>query len=256
MRSTKFLIFWGVLFWFLGTASALAAEEILHVYGPGGPYPAMAAAAAAAFGKEHGVQVQVEAGPIGKWRSQALEDADLLYSGSENMMTDYLQQLPGLVDEQSIYPAYLRPAVILVHPGNPLHIRNFQDLLRPGVTVMVVQGAGQTGLWEDIAGKNGDLESIRKLRANIVYFAPNSADALQRWTGSNPPDAWIIYNIWQIAHPKVAEIVPLGSRHILYRDMDISLTRKGEQNPVAKAFYQYLLSPQGAQIFARYGWQQ
>ena len=231
-----------------------SAGEIVHVYGPGGPFPAMQTAAEAFDAAHPDVQVEVMAGPLPKWRDQALKNADFIYSGSENMMTDFLTAMPKLVDERSIIPAYLRPAAILVHPGNPLKIHDFKDLLKPGVSVMVVQGAGQTGLWEDIAGKNGNLESIRKLRANIIYYAPNSADALQRWTGEHTPDAWIIYNIWQIAHPKVAEIVPLGARHVLYRDMDLSLTQRGKESPAAAAFYRFVLGPQGKAIFTRFGW--
>lgn len=243
-----------VSFAMLWTVSACAGVETIRVYGPGGPFPAMQAAAEAFHQMHPDVEVQVVAGPLPKWRKQAQDNADLVYSGSENMMTDFLTNMPGLVDEKSIIPAYLRPAAILVHPGNPLKIRDFEDLLKPGVSVMVVQGAGQTGLWEDIAGKNGNLDTLRKLRANIVYYAPNSADALQRWTGKDAPDAWIIYNIWQIAHPQVAEIVPLGPRHVLYRDMDLSLTQRGQAKPAAAEFYHFVLGPQGKAIFTRFGW--
>lgn len=231
-----------------------SASSVIHVYGPGGPFPAMQAAAKAFESAHPGVQVDVVAGPLPKWREQALQNGDIVYSGSENMMTDFLSAMPGLIDESSILPAYLRPAAILVHPGNPLHIKSFADLLKPGISVMVVQGAGQTGLWEDIAGKNGNLQTIRKLRSNIVYYAPNSADALQRWTGKQAPDAWIIYNIWQIAHPQVAEIVPLGKRHMLYRDMDLSLTRNGKNDAMAKEFYRFVLGPEGKSIFQHFGW--
>ena len=46
---------------------------------------------------------------------------------------------------------------------------------------MVVEGSGQTGLWEDMGGKLGDVTTLRKLRANIVYFAPTSDDAMKAW---------------------------------------------------------------------------
>lgn len=230
------------------------AQPILHVYGPGGPFPAMKAAAKV-FSKKYHVDVVVQAGPLPKWKSAAMNDADLIYSGSENMMTDYLGKLTDLVDAKTIMPAYLRPAAILVHTGNPKHIRNFRDLLKPGISVMVVQGAGQTGLWEDIAGKNGNIQAIRNLRKNIVVYAPDSASALVHWTSKHAPDAWIIYNIWQVAHPKVAEMVKIGPRHILYRDMDMSLTQSGRRKSDAIAFYHFVMSPEGATIFKRWGWQ-
>src|SRR3546814_8440532 len=70
----------------------------------------------------------------------------------------------GAIDEKTIDPLYLRASNILVRPGNPHHIGGLRDLLRPGFKVMVVQGAGQTGLWEDMAGRAGDIATVRALR--------------------------------------------------------------------------------------------
>ncbi|MBU2760575.1 substrate-binding domain-containing protein [Acidithiobacillus sulfurivorans] len=86
------------------SSSAWAKQLELHVYGPGGPLPAMKMAAQA-FSKSHQIKVLVEAGPIEKWRDQAMANGDLIYSGSENMMTSYLQGLPDLVDVKTIIPA-------------------------------------------------------------------------------------------------------------------------------------------------------
>lgn len=54
----------------MATAGAASAAEPLHVYGPGGPYPAIKEAAVV-FGKAHGIDVDVTAGPTGKWLEQA-----------------------------------------------------------------------------------------------------------------------------------------------------------------------------------------
>jgi accessory colonization factor AcfC len=32
----------------------------------------------------------------------------------------------------------------------------------------MVNGAGQNGAWEDIAGRKGDIRTVRELRCNIV----------------------------------------------------------------------------------------
>lgn len=236
----------------LAPLAASAADQTLHVYGPGGPSPAMQDAARQ-FSAQHHVTVDVVAGPTPAWREKALQDADVIYSGSENMMTDYIAQLPQ-IDLKTVRPMYLRPAAILVHPGNPLHITGIASLLKPGMRVIVVQGAGQTGMWEDIAGRLGDLNTVRTLRSNIVSFAPNSAVALQQWSKPDTADAWIIYNIWQVAHPTVAETVAIEPQYAIWRDADISLTTRGQSEPLAHAFYDYLLSPAGAAIFARWGW--
>jgi hypothetical protein len=135
-------------------AGSVTAQEVLHVYGPGGPAPAMREAAAE-FGRTTGIQVEVTAGPTAKWLAKAKSDADIVYSGAEFMMTDLIAAMEGAVDEATVMPLYLRPAAILVRPGNPKRIQDFPDLLKPGMKVLVVQGAGQTGLWEDMAGKQG-----------------------------------------------------------------------------------------------------
>lgn len=234
-----------------------AARDTIRAYGPGGPLPAMQEAAAA-FERERGVHVAVTGGPTPKWLAQAKQDADVIFSGSENMMTDYVKSLgdaaAARIDETTIQPLYLRPAAILVRPGNPKAIRRFEDLLRPGVRVLVVQGAGQTGLWEDMAGRTGDITVVRALRGNIGSVAGNSAEAKQTWTTDSSFDAWLIWNIWQVANPTLADVVPVADPWVIYRDAGIALTVRGRERPAARQFTAFLQSPEGARIFARWGW--
>jgi ABC-type molybdate transport system substrate-binding protein len=122
------------------TSSALAAQP-LRVYGPGGPLPAMKEAAAA-FERSHGVAVEVTAGPTPQWIDHAKVDADLIFSGSEVMMSDFMAAMPD-IDPSTVRALYLRPAAILVRPGNPQHIRGIADLLEPGHRILVVNGVGQ-----------------------------------------------------------------------------------------------------------------
>jgi accessory colonization factor AcfC len=68
---------------------AMAAPETLHVYGPGGPLPAMKEAAEI-FGRTHGAEVQVTGGPLSQWVDHAKADADVVFSGSEVMMSDFI----------------------------------------------------------------------------------------------------------------------------------------------------------------------
>ena len=240
---------------------ASTAAETLYVYGPGGPLPAVSQAAVA-FGRQHGIHVMVTGGPTPQWIAKGRLNADVVFSGAENMMTDYVKQLadttgavagagasPGRIDETTIRPLYLRPAAMLVRPGNPKHIRRFEDLLRPGMRVLVVQGAGQTGLWEDVAGRTGDIAVVRAFRRNIGAVAANSGEAKQRWTGDSTFDAWLIWNIWQVANPTLAEAVPLAERWRVYRDAGVALTVKGQDRTHAREFVEFLGSPAGARIF-------
>lgn len=244
------------------TQSAAVAES-LFVYGPGGPLPAMSEAAAA-FERQHGVRIVVTGGPTPQWLARARRNADVIFSGAEHMMSDFVKQLgdttgevgpvAGRIDETTIEPLYLRPVAILVRPGNPKRVRRFEDLLRPGMKVLVVQGAGQTGMWEDVAGRTGDISVVRAFRRNIGAVAGNSGEARERWTNDRSFDAWLIWSIWQVANPTLAEAVPVAERWRIYRDAGVALTAKGRDRAHARAFAEFLKSPAGARIFARWGW--
>ncbi len=236
------------------TAGTVWAQDTIHVYGPGGPAPAMQEAAKA-FGAAHRVTVNVSAGPTGEWVEKAKQDADVVFSGAENMMTDFAKALPGAFDIADAQPLYLRPVAILVRPGNPKGIRGFRDLLVPGVKVLTVAGAGQTGLWEDVAGRTGDITMVRAFRKNMVFpEAANSGAAKQQWTQQKDIDAWLIWNIWQVANPELAQVVAMDEPFRIYRDVGVVLTRKGNAQPQVKAFVEFLQSPAGQKIFAKWGW--
>lgn len=237
---------------FASGGSVLAADA-LFVYGPGGPAPAMKEAAAA-FQRQHGVQVEVIAGPTPSWIDKARQNADLIYSGSETMMTDFVVAMEGRIDEKTITPLYLRPMSILVRPGNPRRITGFRDLLKPGTKILVVNGAGQNGAWEDIAGRKGDIGTVRQLRRNIVSYAPNSAAARTTWIEKTDVDVWLIWNIWQVANPQLADTVPIEPDYAIYRDTGIALSKQGAKKPLARQFVDFLQSKEGSRIFAKWGW--
>ncbi|MCW0209419.1 MAG: extracellular solute-binding protein [Achromobacter sp.] len=237
----------------LAAHAAWAAQD-LNVYGPGGPAPAMKEAAEA-FGKQHGIRVEVTAGPTPAWAQQARQDADVIYSGAENMMSGFASALPGVFELRDARTLYLRPSAILVRPGNPKRVGGFKDLLKPGIKVMAVSGAGQTGLWEDVAGRLGDIETVRAFRANLVLpEAGNSAQARKQWTEDQTIDAWLIWNIWQVSNPDLAGVVEIEEPYRIYRDAGVVVTKKGKANPQARAFADFLAAPEGKAIFRKWGW--
>ena len=232
----------------------LWAKDVINVYGPGGPAPAMQEAAKA-FGATHQITVNVVAGPTSQWLEKAKLDADVIFSGAENMFNEFAKALPGAFDLKDAYPLYLRPVAILVRPGNPKRIRGFRDLLAPNVKVLTVAGAGQTGLWEDVAGRTGDIAMVRAFRNNMVWpEAANSGAAKEQWTQQKDIDAWLIWNIWQVANPELAQVVEMDEPFRIYRDAGVVLTRTGKTDPQATAFVEFLKSTAGQKIFAKWGW--
>ena len=67
-------------------------------------------------------------------------------------------------------------------------------------------------------------------------------------------DAWLIWNIWQVANPKLADVVEVEPDYRIYRDTGIVLTERGGKNADAKAFSQFLQGPEAKAIFAKAGW--
>ena len=243
--------------------AALAAQEpaapstfaaIVRVYGPGGPAPAMREAAAR-FGARKGITVIVSAGPTPAWKDQAAKDADLIYSGSEYMMTDFVRRdLPGVIDTSTIRTLYLRPSALLVRPGNPKGITSIRDLTKPGIKVLVVEGAGQVGMWEDVAGRTGDARLVGDVRRHIGAFAANSAEAKKLWNGDASYDAWLIWTIWQKENPASADLVSIEPEHRIYRSTGIAVTHRSALRGAASAFADFLQSDEGRAIFEKWGW--
>ena len=233
--------------------AVVSAQEVLHIYGAEGPYPAIREAAEL-FGDRNNVDFQLVASPPGKWLDKAKKDADMIYTSAEFMMIDFIRAMDDRIDETSITPLYWRPSAILVRPGNPKHIHDFPDLLNPGVNVMVVNGSGQTGLWEDMAGKQGNFRTVRALRNNIVLFAANSTEARRLWLARKDIDAWLTWNIWYKADSRNSALVPVGEDYVIHRQCSIALTRRGRDKPLAGQFIEFLASQEVACIFGKWGW--
>src|SRR3546814_11644628 len=98
--------------------SVSAQASTVRAYGPGGPAPAMKEAAAA-FKARTGVNVVVMAGPTPQWIDAARGNADVMFSGAENMMPDFAKAMNGAYDQQTIEPLSLRASLIPSRPRNP-----------------------------------------------------------------------------------------------------------------------------------------
>ncbi len=232
---------------------ATPAAAQLKVYGPGGPAPAMREAAAQ-FEKSTGVDVEVVSGPTSQWVERARKDADVIFSGSDTMMTEFVRALPNALRQSDVQPLYDRPAAILVRKGNPAKIKGFRDLLRGDRNIMVVEGAGQNGLWEDLASRAGGIGFLQKLRPHIKVFAANSAEAREKWLAEPKIDAWIIWNIWQNANPAIADQVAIEPDIVVFRPMAVATTVSSDRKADAQAFTAFLASTAGSEIFRRHGW--
>ncbi|MDT8365148.1 MAG: substrate-binding domain-containing protein, partial [bacterium] len=164
--------------------SSQAGAQSLAVYGTSGPYGPIGECAQL-FSDENDVQVQVTSAARGEWMKEALEKADLIFEAAEYTMDEFIQKNPGFIDTRYRYSLGVRPSGILVRPNNPKRIRKLADLYNPGIKVMVVAGGGQTGIWEDMAARKGDISTLRK---NVTAIAADENEAIRIWKESKELD--------------------------------------------------------------------
>ncbi|MNE30327.1 hypothetical protein D3C80_1238350 [compost metagenome] len=109
-------------------------------------------------------------------------------------------------------------------------------------------------MWEDIAGRTGNIELTKSFRKNIVTYAANTGIAKKNWEENSSYDAWLVFNIWGISNPDVGQIIPIEKELVVYRDTGVALTKHSLKDAEAKRFVEFLSSQQGNTIFKKYGW--
>lgn len=231
---------------------AQETKPVLKIYGTEGPGPAIKEAAEA-FASANSVKVEVTATPIEKWKSQALKDADVIYSSSENVMDSYNDTL-GIIDDKSITTFFLRPAALLVRRGNPKKIKGIKDFLHRDLKVIIVNGQGQVAMWEDIVGRLKDTAALNDFRKRIAFVARTTTEALQYWKNHEEVEAWLIFPTWAQNEEVQADVVHIEKDLVIYRSMGAAVTTVTHQRELALKFLEYLKSAEAEKIFKSKGW--
>lgn len=170
-------------------------------------------------------------------------------------MTAFLQSFPSF-PSKDVEPIYLRPAIIAVKTGNPRRIQRFEDLLQPGIRIVVTEGSGVantsgTGTWEDIAGRLGKLEDVQRFRRNIVAFSTGSGASFKAFQELDA-DAWITWPEWAVDNPKVLQAIPISSDRSIWRDLNLALSTAAD--PQAASFLRFLISDEAQTLMRRAGY--
>jgi len=231
-----------------------ARDGIVRLYGAGGPDTAFKKVAAV-FKKETGIMVEVTGGPEPAWSKKAQADADILWGTAEEDMTALLETYKNF-SWDDVKPIYIRPAIIVIKKTNPKGIHSFEDLLMNGVRIVVTDGAGVantsgTGVWEDIAGRTGSLNDVKRLRRNIVGFGKGSGPSFKMFLDKDA-DAWITWPDWPITHSNTLDYVALPKERTIWRDVTVVLA--SDADPEARQFLDFLSSDRGAAIMKTEGW--
>lgn len=231
-----------------------AQDGAIRLYGACGPQNALRRVADA-WERINDLKVKIICGPEPSWSRQAQIDADIIWGTSEQSMTAFLQSFPSF-PSKDVVPIYLRPAIIAVKTGNPRHIQRFEDLLQPGIRIVVTEGSGTantsgTGVWEDVAGRLGNLDDVKRFRRNIVAFSTGSGASLKAFQKLNA-DAWITWPEWAVDNPKVLQEIPISTDRSIWRDLNIALSTSAD--PQAASFLRFLVSDEAQKLMRSAGY--
>ncbi len=232
------------------TVTAAGAGQTLHVYGPGGPM-APIKECAELYQQKTGVKIEVMAGPEQSWIDAAQTNADVIFGGADYMLTKFELDHKGFLLPGSRVELFDRAVGILVRPGNPKSIRGMTDLAKPGMRLLDVNGAGQTGLWEDLAGRKGLISAVS---SNVIASVANSAQGIEQWNTRPELDAWITFESWAKRLPGKVELVRLPEGERLYRGTPAAVASRSTSQDQARSFLVFLQSPSAHAVFVKWGW--
>ncbi|MHC4546914.1 MAG: substrate-binding domain-containing protein [Planctomycetota bacterium] len=157
---------------------------------------------------------------------------DLAIAGAEYLLDD--GEVRGIVQRHQRRTIAYRRSAIIVPAGNPKNIRCVEDIAKPSVRIGVSVIDCLKGLWEDISGRLGLLDKIRK---NICYYANGC-----------------IGTAFQHLEPDRIETIEMPQEQQVLRGTGVGLLSFAKETEAAKQFMDFLAGPQSREFYKEYGW--
>jgi sulfate/thiosulfate transport system substrate-binding protein len=154
----------------------------------------------------------------------------------------------------------------VVRPGNPKHIRTWDDLVKPGVSVVTPNPFTSGGArWNVLAGYGAMLREgkskaqavnyLKDLFKNHIASLDSSARNATNSFASGRGDVLLTYENEAIyANQKGVREDYYIPKATLQIDNPLALTTKPSDPAAARAFYNFLYTPQAQKIFAQNGY--
>lgn len=173
---------------------------------------------------------------------------DLAIGGAEYLLDDGEVRKIILKGERRLI-AY-RESAIVVQKGNPANIQSLADLARPGVRVGVSVIDCLKGLWEDVAGRVGLIDEIRR---NITFYASGCV-AIVEAVAEGIVDAAFGWTAFGHLGEGRLEVVELPPAHRVYRGTGVGMLEFTKQPDRARQFMDFLVTPEARACYEKYRW--
>jgi len=173
---------------------------------------------------------------------------DLAIAGAEYLLDD--GEVRGIVQRGKRRTIACRTAGLVVPKGNPANVRALADMARPGVRVAISVLDCLKGLWEDICGRAGLIDAVRK---NITFKA-NGCIAIVEAVADKLVDAAFGWTAFQHLEDDRIEVVPLPPEQSVARGTCIGMLSFCEQPDVAEQLMDFLTTEPAQACYRKYGW--
>ncbi len=222
--------------------------------------------AAGLFEKNTGIRVEIDvcsrhcASPVAEEATEDNEHADFLMEiieagvhdlaigGAEYLLDD--GEVRGIVVKGERRTIALRESAIIVPAGNPAKIETIEDMANRGVRVGISVIDCLKGLWEDICGRLGLLDAVRR---NISYRA-NGCIAIVEAVAESEVDAAFGWTAFEHLAPGRIEAVRLPEKARILRGTGIGLLKFSTQPEAAGKFMDFLTTPEARAFYQELGW--
>lgn len=211
--------------------------------------------AAALFEKRTGIKVYLTFGGSGTLLSQMKlgKTGDLYIPGSPDYMSK--AERNGVVTPNTFKRiAYLVPA-ICVQKGNPKKIKSLADLTKPGIEFGIGEPSSVcVGLYAiELLDYNGLLVDIKNAGTCKTYAS--SCDNTAALIGLKSVDAVIGWDVFAVWNPETTEAVMLPPGQVpRIAYIPAAVTNFALDNVNAEKFIDFLVSPDGQEIFRKWGY--
>jgi molybdate transport system substrate-binding protein len=173
---------------------------------------------------------------------------DLAIAGAEYLLDD--GETRGIIAKGQRRFIALRKAAILVPADNPAGVRTLDDMARPGLKVAVSVLDCLKGLWEDLCGRAGLLDPVRR---NITFYA-NGCIAIVEAVAQHKVDAAFGWTAFEhLAEGRIL-VLPLPEAQTICRATSIGMLAACKRPDLATRFMDFLATPQARAVYTRYGW--
>lgn len=211
--------------------------------------------AAQAFEEETGIKVYLNFGGSGTMLSQLkiAGEGDLYIPGSPDYMVQAERDGVVYSDSEKII-VYLVPA-ILVQEGNPKNIQSLSDMTKPGIEVGTGDpGTVCVGLYAyEILEANGLIDAVKEAGTFVTYAESCSKTAsLIALKAVDAIMGWRVFAYWDPDTTDVVYLEPEQIPRLAYVPGAICTFTKDKES--AQRFLDFLVAPEGQQIFAKWGY--